>query len=404
MRSLLHEKMMTSFGRKTLYLILLVPALQWEGLQAAQDPPAYAAAVDEHPIIQAVIRADRQTIQAGRPVWVEFSVANLTSDALQLQVPNATQTPAAITQSGLPLQHVFSGLGFTALTIQNSSGDTYDAQANLPPRQPVPYIELAPHGSIGTRVELTQYYVSLQRPGKYTLVWRPYGGMVTSAPLSLHILPERQAVILTEFGKITLRFYYEQAPNHVANFMELVDKKFYDNLTFNRVVPGTLIQGGDPKGDRRGVRQDGVRVKAEFSNIPFEMGTVGMARSPSDPDSASCQFYICLSRQPAFDGKQTAFAYVVGEASFETLRRIAAAPTGPDEKPKQPVYIRTISLENVPARESEPEISRPSRTGLSTQPAALAPGPLPPPTRTQRVQVGNALPLEIEPTAVPNQK
>ena len=215
---------------------------------------------------------------------------------------------------GLPLAHVFSGVGFSAVSIENVYGDRRDRQVAQRPRGPAPQVSLAPHGSVGTRVELTRYYDSLRRPGKYTLIWRPYHGTVhESAPLSIHILPERQAVILTEFGNITLRFHYDEAPNHVANFIGLVQDKFYDGLKFNRVIPGGLIQGGDPRGDRKGVRPDGKRLKAEFSDIPFELGTVGMARSKDDPDSASCQFYICLSRQPAFDGNQTAFAYVVGD-------------------------------------------------------------------------------------------
>jgi peptidyl-prolyl cis-trans isomerase B (cyclophilin B) len=220
-------------------------------------------------------------------------------------------------------------------------------------------------------VELTRYYESLRRPGEYTLLWKPYRSQVISEPVTIRLLPERQAVILTEFGKMTMRFYYNEAPNHVANFLELVGQKFYDNLGFNRVIPGALIQGGDPRGDRRGIRPDGKRLKAEFNKIPFEAGTVGMAHSPRDPDSASCQFFICLARQPMFDGQQTAFGYLVGEESMETLRKIAAAPTGPDDKPKQPVYIRAITLENVPAKESQ--VANPTGRPGATQPAVEAP-------------------------------
>lgn len=324
-------------------------------------------------LIRVTVRADRAVVQAGRPVWVEFSVTNLTDEPVTLRVPGGTVKNTECGEIGLPLGHVFSGPQHSALSIQNVHGDRYDAQVMVPPPAPVAELQLAPHASLGTRVDVSRYYESLRRPGKYTLVWQPYDGIVSSAPLAVQILAERQAVILTEFGKITLRFYYEEAPNHVANFIQLAETKFYDNLTFHRVVPGGLIQGGDPRGDRRGVRPDGVRLKAEFSRIPFEFGTVGMARSPRDPDSASCQFFICLARQSAFDGNQTAFAYVVGDESFETLRRIAVVPTTSDDQPRQPVYIRAITLENVPVQEWGQEPTgprRPKQTG--SRPADVA--------------------------------
>jgi len=335
------------------------------------DPPDQAA------LIRVDVRTDRPIVQAGREVWVEFSITNLTGEQVTLRVPEAASEEATSSPIGLPLAHVFSGLGFSAVSIENVYGDRLDRQTGQHPREPVPLLHLAPYGSVGTRVELTRYYDALRQPGKYTLIWRPYQGTVpASAPLSIHILPERQAVILTEFGNITVRFYYEEAPNHVANFIELVQDKFYDGLKFNRVIPGGLIQGGDPRGDRKGIRPDGKRLKAEFSDIPFELGTVGMARAKNDPDSASCQFYICLSRQPAFDGNQTAFAYTVGEDSLKTLRRIAAVPTDADDSPRQPVYIRAISLEDVPQQAGEPgrTASRSTTEKASTRPAPTVSG------------------------------
>lgn len=303
-------------------------------------------------LIRVDLRTDRPIVLIGRAIWVEFSITNLTGDEVTLRVPEASSEEATTGPVGLPLAHVFSGVGFSAVSIENAFGDRLDRKASQRPRGPVPQLHLAPYGSVGTMVELTRYYDALRQPGKYKLIWRPYQSTVPeSAPLSIHVLPEQQAVILTEFGNIILRFYYDVAPRHIANFIELVQGKFYDDLKFNRVIPGGLIQGGDPRGDRTGVRPDGKRLKAEFSNIPFELGTVGMARAKNDPDSASCQFYICLSRQPAFDGNQTAFAYTVGDDSLQTLRRIAAVPTDANDTPRQPVYIRAISLEDVPLQQ-----------------------------------------------------
>jgi cyclophilin family peptidyl-prolyl cis-trans isomerase len=203
---------------------------------------------------------------------------------------------------------------------------------------------------------VTQYYRLLHQAGDYKLVWKPYNGAIESNPLTISIIGEQQAVIKTNYGNMTVRFYYDEAPEHVKNFIELVEKRFYNNLSFHRIIPGAIVQGGCPRGDGYGVRPDGKRLQAEFNDIPFKKGTVGMARSPKDPDSASCQFFICLSRQPSFDGEQTAFGYLVGEKSFEVLDKIANIDTtgSPKFRPlkDEAVYINTISLENVPREKS----------------------------------------------------
>ncbi len=313
-------------------------------LDRAEAPPTLLVALD----------TDRPVVRMGRPVWVLFALANLTTEPITLEVPETEPVQGGVTGGmGLPLEHVFSGERFSAITIEDEHNTVFGETVFVAPRGGVPPVRLAPCGSVGVRVELTKYYEVLTRPGTYKLIWRPYHGTVVSAPLTITVMSEQQAVMVTDCGDITMRFYYDEAPHHVHNFTQLVGQSFYDNLTFHRVIPGGIIQGGDPRGDGYGIRPDGKRLKAEFSKIPFELGTVAMARSPRDPDSASCQFFICLSRQPSFDGRQTAFARVVGNKSFETLRQIAAIPTGPKDRPIKPVYIRAISLENVPARERE---------------------------------------------------
>lgn len=317
------------------------------------------------PLVAAHLRADRPIVQAGRPVWVEFYLSNQTDEAITLQSPQADSLASAYERDGqeahnpsremgLPINHVFGGLRGSPLTIRDEQGTRHEFSGmSRRFRESVPEIRVGPHGAVGRRVELTQYYDVLRRPGRYTLTWQPYQGEVQSPELSITILAERQAVIQTEFGRMVMRFHYDEAPRHVENFIELIREGLYRNLTFHRVIPGGLIQGGDPRGDGRGIRPDGKLLKAEFSKIPFELGTVGMARSPRDPDSASCQFFICLSRQPSFDENQTAFGYLVGDESFETLRKIAAVPTGANDRPLKPVYIHSISLENVPVRDRE---------------------------------------------------
>lgn len=116
-----------------------------------------------------------------------------------------------------------------------------------------------------------------------------------------------EAVIQTEKGEIVFKFYPEDAPKTVDNFIKLARKGFYDGLTFHRVVPNFVIQGGDPSGDGSG--GPGYTIPAEFNSRSHLTGTVAMARA-MDPNSAGSQFYICLGRQPNLDGQYTVFGQV----------------------------------------------------------------------------------------------
>lgn len=355
----------------------------------AQQNKRPAPAADLNALVRASMSTSKPVVQAGDSIWVEFNLTNQTENRLTLRIPEMSIDSTEYSEMGLPVEHVFSGIGFVGPLLEDEYGERHDSKIAIRPREKVPSVKLAPHGTVGHRLDLTRYYESMLRPGKYKLTWQPYNGSISSQPLSITVLAERQAIILTDMGKITIRFYYDKAPLHVQNFIELVDTRFYDNLTFNRIVPGSLIQGGDPSGQRRGIRPDGKRLKAEFNDIPFEVGTVGMCRSLQDPDSASCQFFISLSRQPSFDGNQTAFGYVYGDESFETLRRIAAVPTekrnGLEDYPRRPVFIRAVSMENVPMNE---------RTLRAPQP--LAPATQPEITITPTA-TGSLTPLDREP-------
>jgi peptidylprolyl isomerase/peptidyl-prolyl cis-trans isomerase B (cyclophilin B) len=124
-------------------------------------------------------------------------------------------------------------------------------------------------------------------------------------------------IIETDRGKLTLELLPDVAPKTVARFGELVRKGFYNGLTFHRVAPKFLIQGGDPAGD--GTGGSGQKIRAEFNEKKHVRGTVGMART-RDPDSADSQFYICLEPQPFLDGKYTVFGQVV--EGLEVLGKI----------------------------------------------------------------------------------
>ena len=121
-------------------------------------------------------------------------------------------------------------------------------------------------------------------------------------------MSQTAVITLDKGGQITIEFYPEDAPKTVENFVTLAKKGFYDGLSFHRVVPGFVAQGGDPKGD--GTGGPGYTVKAEFNKRRHVRGTLAMARS-QHPDSAGCQFYITYGPQPHLDGSYTVFGQVV---------------------------------------------------------------------------------------------
>lgn len=116
-------------------------------------------------------------------------------------------------------------------------------------------------------------------------------------------------------GEIVLRFYHDVAPGHVKNFTDLAKKGFYNGTTFHRVIPGFMIQGGDPNSknpDRNmhGMGGPGYKVKAEFNSKPHKRGVLSMARA-NEPDSAGSQFFICVADANFLDWQYTAFGEVV---------------------------------------------------------------------------------------------
>ncbi|HVR43755.1 MAG TPA: peptidylprolyl isomerase [Thermoanaerobaculia bacterium] len=153
------------------------------------------------------------------------------------------------------------------------------------------------------------------------------------------------ADIRTSMGTITIRFFPDEAPNHVRNFIDLAESGFYDGIRFHRVVPGFVIQGGDPntKTDNRGAwgtGGSGKNVSAEFNDIPHKRGILSMARS-GHPDSASSQFFIVVKESPFLDGKYSVFGEVV--TGMDVADQIVAAAKG-KEQPDDPVTIESVTV------------------------------------------------------------
>lgn len=135
---------------------------------------------------------------------------------------------------------------------------------------------------------------------------------------------------LSDGGTVEIVLRPDLAPNHIERIQTLVRRGFYNGLTFHRVVPGFMAQGGDPKGTGEG-GSDLPNLKAEFSSVPFLRGTVGAARSES-PDSANSQFFIMFVPNAALDGRYTVIGRVV--KGMDVVDNIA-----PGEPPSAPTKI-----------------------------------------------------------------
>jgi peptidyl-prolyl cis-trans isomerase B (cyclophilin B) len=165
--------------------------------------------------------------------------------------------------------------------------------------------------------------------------------------------PDKEVATLeTSMGKIVIEFYPGAAPNHVANFKKLAKSGFYNGTKFHRVIPGFMIQGGDPNSkdnDRSndGTGDSGTNVKAEFSKISHKRGIVSMARA-ADPDSASCQFFIVVKDSPFLDGKYSVFGNVI--QGMDVADKIVNAPRDPNDNPLQAITITKVTIGPRPAK------------------------------------------------------
>jgi peptidyl-prolyl cis-trans isomerase B (cyclophilin B) len=130
--------------------------------------------------------------------------------------------------------------------------------------------------------------------------------------------PQAKIVLMNKgvpMGEIVIRLFPDVAPGHVKNFVKLSQEGFYNGTTFHRIIPGFMIQGGDPNSknpDRsmHGMGGPGYKIKAEFNSKPHKRGIVSMARA-NDPDSAGSQFFICVADANFLDWQYTVFGEVV---------------------------------------------------------------------------------------------
>src|SRR5688500_1509909 len=161
--------------------------------------------------------------------------------------------------------------------------------------------------------------------------------------------PAPRAVVETRFGEMEIEFLPDKAPGHVKNFLDLAKKGFYDGTTFHRVIPGFMIQGGDPNTrdaagprSRHGTRGPGTNVKAEFNDTPHKRGIVSMARA-QDPDSAGSQFFIVVKDSPFLDNNYTVFGRVV--RGMEAADKIVSSPRDSRDNPNDRIEMKVRVVE-----------------------------------------------------------
>jgi peptidyl-prolyl cis-trans isomerase B (cyclophilin B) len=164
-----------------------------------------------------------------------------------------------------------------------------------------------------------------------------------------------EAVVTTAQGAFVIRLLPDVAPRHVAHFVETAKAGGYDGTTFHRIIPGLIIQGGDPlskdpsKVARYGTGGLGL-LKAEFSELPFKRGAVAAVRRPSDENSAGNQFFVCVQDLAKIGGKYTIFGQVT-----EGMDVVEALSRTPVEGERATVRVEIESVTVRPAAASSPE-------------------------------------------------
>ncbi len=241
-----------------------------------------------------------------------------------------------------------------------------------------------PKGSIdvsdgGASVDVREMYPAVANAGTYVLFAVPKGKELADfvgtpvvievladrrpgapgGPMVIRVEPLRYAVMTTDQGPMTLAFYYDVAPVTADSFLRLSTQGFFDGLTFHRIVPGFVIQGGDPRGD--GTGGPGYSLDAEFNDRPHEPGALSMARN-GDPDeapgvmpraefanSAGSQFFVCLDYEHTkqLDRRYTVFGKVVD--GMEAVKKIAATPLADPQsgRPEKPPVMQKVEVFSV---------------------------------------------------------
>lgn len=153
-------------------------------------------------------------------------------------------------------------------------------------------------------------------------------------------MANRIARFETNLGQFDVELLEEQAPVTTGNFIDLIEKEFYDGVIFHRVIADFMIQGGDPTGTGRG--GPGYTINDEFAPGLSHTGEGILSMANAGPNSGGSQFFICLAATPWLDGKHAIFGKVI--AGMDVIRAIGSTPTGPGDQPLEEVKMSQVRL------------------------------------------------------------
>ena len=303
--------------------------------------------------LKAELHAVRPLYSPDGPLRLRFVLANTSDQPVDIPLETALAPGDGV---GLPVSLILGGEQRWLSVVFETEAPK---EVQLPPTPTTRTadapgsLRLAAHATLGAELDLREYYQPARYPGSYHIEWKPLDGRIGVVTADWRVEIRKDAILITDRpGNITFALDYDGAPQNVENFLGLVRDGFYNGKTFHRVIPGYLIQGGCPKGDGTGTRPDGKTVPAEFRDVPIDAGTLVMAHKPTDPNSASCQFFIALARLPDLDGKYTVIGRVRDEDSLRVLQQLAETPTDQRDRPLSPLAIRSINLVDVPTTQS----------------------------------------------------
>jgi peptidyl-prolyl cis-trans isomerase B (cyclophilin B) len=179
-----------------------------------------------------------------------------------------------------------------------------------------------------------------------SLAWSAEAAQEAAPRPAPSVVAAANVMVETDQGSFVIRLLAEVAPGHARHFVETAKAGGYDGTAFHRIVPGGIVQGGDPlTRDPRNAARYGTGglglLKAEFSDRPFTRGTVAAARRPSSKDSGGSQFFICLTDQPALKGQYTIFGEVI--EGMDVVDKIGQTPVQGD-KPQARIEIKKASI------------------------------------------------------------
>ena len=271
-----------------------------------------------------------------------------------------------------PILVTVKGSGETTLMLTDFAGKSFEAQGG--PKNAIVNGE--------QQVDVKKLFSILATPGTYLLYALPAEARsireFAGTPLVINVRDDRRrgappgamvvkveplvyATLTSEQGALTIAFFYEVAPHTTGNFINLAMNGYYDGLTFHRIIPGFVVQGGDPRGDGSG--GPGYMIDAELNDRPHEAGVLSMARS-GDPNEASgappraefansagSQFFICLDYNATkqLDRRYTAFGRVM--EGMDVVQKLAAAPLADERsgRPQNPPVIQRVEIKPVTA-------------------------------------------------------